>query len=109
MVLPPGVFITIIFFSLAETKSILSTPAPALPIIFKFLAFSIISFVTFVADLIINPSYAEILSLSSSALKSVFISTSILFDISIFSAMLSIASDIKTLGINFFCFYISPL
>mgnify|MGYP003325494296 CR=1 FL=1 len=30
-VFPPGVFITIIFFSLAEIKSILSTPTPALP------------------------------------------------------------------------------
>ena len=109
LVFPPGVFITIIFFSLAEAKSILSTPAPALPIIFKFLALSMIFLVTFVADLTISPSYCSILTNSSSSVKSVFTSTSILFEVSIFSAMLSIESEIKILGINFFCFYISPL
>ena len=54
--LPPGVFITIIFFSFATGTSILSTPAPALPITFKFFAAEIIFFVTFVADLTTIPS-----------------------------------------------------
>ena len=39
----------------------------------------------------------------------VFTLTSILFNVSIFSAMPSIASEIKTLGIDFFCFHICPL
>ena len=53
---PPGVFITIMFFSLAVGTSILSTPAPALPMTFKFFAASIIFLVTFVADLTTIPS-----------------------------------------------------
>ena len=53
---PPGVFMTSISFSLAAGTSILSTPAPALPMTFNFFAAKIIFFVTFVADLTTIPS-----------------------------------------------------
>ena len=75
---------TIIFFSLAAFKSILSTPAPALPIAFIFFAASIIFFVTFVADLTTIPSYSGIILIISSSDKPVFISTVILFFSKIF-------------------------
>ena len=55
-VLPPGVFITIMFLFLAASTSTLSTPAPALPIIFKFERESIKSFRTLVAERMIKPS-----------------------------------------------------
>ena len=81
---PPGVFITIIFFSLAVGTSILSIPAPALPITFKFFADSIIFFVTFVADLTTIPSYSGIILIISSSERPVFTSTEILFFSNIF-------------------------
>ena len=82
--LPPGVFIPIIFFSFAVGTSILSTPAPALPITFKFFAAEIMFFVTFVADLTTIPSYSGIILIISSSDKPVFTSTEILFFSNIF-------------------------
>ena len=54
-VFPKGVFITYILFSVAALMSTLSTPTPALPISFRFVALLIISFVTLDAERIINP------------------------------------------------------
>ena len=81
---PPGVFITIILFSFANGTSILSTPAPALPITFKFFAAEIMFFVTFVADLTTIPSYSGIILIISSSDKPVFTSTEMLFFSNIF-------------------------
>jgi D-3-phosphoglycerate dehydrogenase len=81
---PPGVFITIIFFSFALDISILSTPAPALPITFKFFAASIIFLVTFVADLTTIPLYSGIILIISSSDRPVLTSTEILFFSKIF-------------------------
>ena len=74
LVLPPGVFITITLLFFADTRSILSTPAPALPITFNFFAAEIIFFVTFVADLTTIPSYSGIILIISSSDKPVFTS-----------------------------------
>ena len=48
IVFPSGEFTTITPFCVAASKSILSTPTPARPIIFKFVPASIILDVTFV-------------------------------------------------------------
>ncbi len=51
-----GVFITMTSFFFAEIKSILSTPAPALPIIFNLVPAEIIKSVAFVAERTTKPS-----------------------------------------------------
>lgn len=48
---------TKIFFAVAASISILSTPAPALPITLRFFPASITSAVTFVSDLTMRASY----------------------------------------------------
>lgn len=48
---------TIIPLLVAASQSMLSTPVPARPIIFSFVAALITSAVTLVADLTTNPSY----------------------------------------------------
>ena len=108
-VLPPGVFITITLFFLAESKSILSTPAPALPIIFNFDPAEIILSVALVAERTTNPSYWLIISLSSLGVKSVCVSTSILFLSKTSFARLLNASDIRILGIVSFHLMVSPI
>lgn len=50
-------FITIIPLVVAASQSILSTPVPARPMIFRFLPAFMTSAVTLVADLTISPSY----------------------------------------------------
>ena len=67
MVLPPGELITIMPLSVAAATSILSTPTPARPIIFKFLAAAITSAVTLEAERTIRASYSGIIARSSSA------------------------------------------
>ncbi len=96
---PNGVFITIVPFAVAASISTLSTPIPALPITFKFEAYLRISFVTFVLDLIANPSKSLIVSDNCSGDNSVLIVTSILFFLNISSALLLNLSEIKTLAI----------
>mmetsp|Transcript_1414 Transcript_1414/g.1939 ORF Transcript_1414/g.1939 Transcript_1414/m.1939 type:complete len:212 (-) Transcript_1414:82-717(-) len=68
IVLPPGVFTTRIPLLVAARTSILSTPVPARPMIFKFFPASMISLVTFVPDLTTSPSYSPIILRSSSFL-----------------------------------------
>ena len=60
MVFPPGVFITIIPRLVASIVSILSTPAPARPITFKFVPAAKISAVAFVRLRTTKPSYSLI-------------------------------------------------
>ena len=72
-----GELTTIIPFSVAASKSMLSTPTPALAIIFKLSAFSITSLVTFVLLLTIIPSYSCIVSNNSSGVMSVLTTTSV--------------------------------
>ncbi len=66
MVLPPGVFITMIPRRVASAVSILSTPAPARPITFNRVPFSITSGVTLVRLRTTNPSYWGKTSIKSS-------------------------------------------
>ena len=66
IIFPKGVFITITPFFEAALRSILSTPIPARPITFKFVAALSNFSVTFVADLIANPSYSLIFAKSAS-------------------------------------------
>ena len=67
LVLPPGELITTMPLAVAAATSILSTPTPARPIIFKFLAASITSAVTLEAERTINASKSGIISSNSSA------------------------------------------
>ena len=85
--LPNGVFITIVPLAVAASISILSTPIPALPITLKFEAFFRISLVTFVLDLIANPSKSLIVSDSSFGDNEVLIVTSILLFLNILHEM----------------------
>src|SRR5690625_4926433 len=76
-VLPSGAFTTTIPFSVAASRSILSTPTPARPITFKLCPFSITSRVTCVWLLTNKPSYSPILFTNSAADKPVSTTTSI--------------------------------
>ena len=71
-----GELTTIIPFSVAASRSILSTPTPALAIICKLSAFCIISAVSFVRLLTIIPLYSCIVSDNSSEVISVLTTTS---------------------------------
>mmetsp|Transcript_24775 Transcript_24775/g.43291 ORF Transcript_24775/g.43291 Transcript_24775/m.43291 type:complete len:361 (+) Transcript_24775:2350-3432(+) len=66
MVLPPGVFSTRIPAFVAAFRLMLSTPVPARPTSFSFLAAPSTSSVTFVPLLTTNPSYSPIIFMSSS-------------------------------------------
>ena len=66
IVFPPGVFITMIPWREAAVTSMLSTPAPALPITFIAFASSIMSAVTFVPLRTIRAAYSGIIFLISS-------------------------------------------
>mmetsp|Transcript_11045 Transcript_11045/g.36670 ORF Transcript_11045/g.36670 Transcript_11045/m.36670 type:complete len:410 (+) Transcript_11045:598-1827(+) len=65
MVLPPGVFITIMPRLVAALQSMLSTPVPARPMTVILLAASMMSAVTLVPDRTIRPSYSPMIFLSS--------------------------------------------
>ena len=109
LVLPPGVFITTTPFSFAATRSMLSTPAPALAMALSFVAAVRIFFVTVVADLTSRPSYSGMILISSSSDKPVITSTEIFFSSNICSATLLIASEIRTLNIIRPHLVISPI
>ncbi|EAU42851.1 hypothetical protein FP2506_08416 [Fulvimarina pelagi HTCC2506] len=64
--LPKGVFITMMPFLEAAGMSTLSTPMPALPTTFRFVAASMIFSVTLVAERIARPSYWPMTSRSFS-------------------------------------------
>ena len=83
----------------AVSKSILSIPIPALPIILRFLALSNIFFVTFVFDLIAKPSYKFIISKSSFSDRFILKSAWILYFLKTFIACSLKLSDIRTLDI----------
>ena len=71
-----GEFTTIIPFSVAALMSILSTPTPALAIICRLSAFSMMSLVNFVRLLTIIPLYSLMVSANSSGVISVSTTTS---------------------------------
>lgn len=68
IVLPPGVLTTRTPLAVAARTSILSTPVPARPIIFKLVPASIISLVTLVPERTTRPSYSPIIFIRSSFL-----------------------------------------
>ena len=55
MVLPPGVFMTMMPLALAASRSMLSTPMPARPMIFMFVEAAMTSAVTSVALRMTSP------------------------------------------------------
>ena len=67
LVLPPGELITMIPLAVAAGTSILSTPTPARPMIFRFWAALITSAVTLEAERTISASNSGIISNNSSA------------------------------------------
>ena len=76
IVFPSGVFATIMPFFVAAAISMLSTPTPALPMILRRFAASMISSVTFVPLLIARASYSGMMSASSCGARPVHTSTS---------------------------------
>mmetsp|Transcript_22535 Transcript_22535/g.68698 ORF Transcript_22535/g.68698 Transcript_22535/m.68698 type:complete len:216 (-) Transcript_22535:280-927(-) len=66
IVLPPGVFMTMMPFFVAATQSMLSTPVPARPMADILCACSMISAVTLVPERTISPSYSPMIFFSSS-------------------------------------------
>src|SRR5690348_14130565 len=98
--LPKGVFITMMPFCVAAGISTLSTPMPARPMTFRFLAFSRTFGVTLVAERIARPSNCPIssASLSLSAPSFGWKSTSTPRSLKICTAAGERASEISTLG-----------
>ena len=84
----------------AASRSMLSTPIPALPITFNLLDFSIIFLLGLVADLTTKPSHVSSSLINSSSLRPVFTIVSMPLSLKIFTASSLNLSAIKTLYIN---------
>jgi hypothetical protein len=97
--LPKGVFITTMPLAEATGISTLSTPMPARPITFRFVAASSTSAVTFVAERMARPSYSPMQAMSSSLLIPGFTSTSQPRSAKMRAAFWSILSEMRTLGL----------
>ena len=96
---PKGVFITTFPLLVAASKSILSTPIPALPITFNLLDFSIIFLLGFVADLTTRPSQVSNSLIKSSSFRPVLTTVSIPLSVNILTASSLNLSAINTLYI----------
>src|ERR1051325_7928627 len=105
MELPNGVFITITPLAVAAGMSTLSTPMPARPITFRFLAFSRIFGDTLVAERMARPSKwpTSSASLSLSLPRFGWKSTSVPRSLKICTAAGESASEISTLGVIWSC------
>ena len=99
MEFPKGVFITTFPLLVAASRSILSTPIPALPITLSLLDFSIIFLLGFVADLTTRPSQVSNSLINSSSPRPVFTTASIPFSLKMLTASSLSLSAIKTLYI----------
>ena len=102
MELPNGVFITMMPLAVAAGMSTLSTPMPARPITFRFLAFSRILGVTLVAERMARPSKPPMISasLSLSLPSAGWKSTSMPRSLKICTAAGDRASEMRTLGMG---------
>ena len=98
MELPNGVFITTMPRAVAAGTSTLSTPIPARPITFRFLAEAKRSAMTLVDERIARPSKLPMMALISSGFRPTFCSTSMPRSWKIFTAAGERASEIRTLG-----------
>src|SRR5450830_1079456 len=105
--LPNGVFITMMPRAVAAGMSTLSTPMPARPITFKFLAFSRIFADTLVAERMARPSKPPIssASLSLSLPRLGWKSTSMPRSLKICTAAGESASEMRTLGMAIAAFF----
>src|ERR1022692_4567797 len=105
--LPNGVFITMMPRAVAAGMSTLSTPMPARPITFRFLAFSRILADTLVAERMARPSKPPIssASLSLSLPRLGWKSTSMPRSLKICTAAGESASEMRTLGMAIAAFF----
>ena len=96
--LPKGVFITTMPRDVAAGTSILSTPMPARPMTFSFVAYSSTALVTLVAERTASPSNSPMIFFSSSGVSLVFTNVSMPRSLKMATARGLKSSEIKTLG-----------